>query len=148
MSMLLRNLVGILLVLSISATGCREKTPEAQEKSGEHSHSQIVQVTTSQEFETLVLQADKPVLVDSYATWCGLCKKLVPIVERLAGEYAGRVEFVKVDGERLPELMTTYNIPGYPTVLIFSKAKPVKRLVGLYGAAEYRAALDAAISSQ
>ncbi len=146
--MLLRTIVGMVLVLSMSATGCRKDTPEVQEKSDEHRHSQMAQVTTSQEFETLVLQADKPILVDFYATWCGPCKVLAPIIERLADEYAERVEFVKVDGDRSPELMTTYKVQAYPTVLIFSRAKPFKKLVGLRGAAEYRAALDEAISSQ
>ena len=57
-------IIGVVLALTLSATGCREETPEPQEKSDEQSHGQIAHVTTSQEFETLVLQADKPVLVD------------------------------------------------------------------------------------
>lgn len=101
-------------------------------------------VTTREEFAGQVLKASKPVLVDFYATWCGPCKQLAPTILALSREYEGRVEFVKVDGDKAQDLISDYGVQGYPTVVIFSGGKPVSRLVGLRAPDEYRAALDAA----
>jgi len=132
--------IGAALAMAISTAGCQKEQTRGPEKS--------TQVTTTQEFNGHVLQADKPVLVDFYATWCGPCKRLAPIIDELTDEYKDRVQFVKVDGDKSRDLISQYGIKGYPTVLIFSGGKPVNRpLVGLRGAADYRAALDAAITS-
>lgn len=143
----IRVLIGTALALSMSPAGCSKEDSNVPEKSAEHAHGQIVQVMGIQEFETHVLQADKPVLVDFSATWCPPCKLLAPIIDRLANEYTGRVEFVMVDGDQSPELISEYRIGGYPTVVIFSGGKAGERLVGLHKAGEYRAALDTAITN-
>lgn len=129
---------GAVLVVAISTTGCRSQTHAAPDRS--------THVTTAQQFDADVLKADKPVLVDFYATWCGPCKQLAPIINNLAGEYEGRVIFVKVDEAKSRDLISQYGITGYPTVVIFSGGKPINRLIGLRGAAKYRSALDAAIA--
>lgn len=134
-------MIGAGFALLITPQGCRK---EASNAPG-HSDGLIIQVSTAREFETRVLRADKPVLVDFYANGCPPCKKLAPIIEDLSGEYKDRAEFVKVDGDRYPQLRRPYNIPGYPTVIFFSSGKPVERLVGLHKAGAYRAALDKAI---
>jgi thioredoxin 1 len=137
-------LLGAVLALMISTGGCRETASESPPKSDEHTGGKIAQVTTVEEFNSRVLRSDKPVLVDFHATWCGPCRLLAPTIDALAGEYAGRAEFVKVDGDQFPELLKAYNVQGYPTVLIFNGGKPVKTLIGLQKAGEYRAALYAA----
>ena len=129
---------GAMLAMVISTTGCRPQKQTAPDRS--------THVTTAQQFDAHVLKADKPVLVDFYATWCAPCKPLAPIINDLAGEYEGRANFVKVDGDKSRDLISQYGVRGYPTVVIFSGGKPVKKLVGLRGAAEYRSALDAAIA--
>jgi thioredoxin 1 len=132
--------IGAALAMAISTTGCHSQKQTAPDRS--------THVTTVQQFDAQVLKVDKPVLVDFYATWCPPCKKLAPIINNLAGEYEGRANFVKVDGDKSRDLMSKYGVKVYPTVLIFSGGKPVKKIIGLRGAAEYRAALDAAITSE
>lgn len=83
------------------------------------------------EFETEVLGADRPVLVDFYAPWCGPCRMLGPVLERLAAEWADRVRFVKVNVDEAPDLAMRYQISGVPTLMIFSGGRPVDKVVGL-----------------
>ena len=159
MSIWIRTLIGagvaVVIVMMISVSACDRSNPTptttttttAAVDSNEHPHGQIIHITTKQQFDGLLLQADRPILVDFYATWCAPCKRLAPIIERLANEYAGKVEFLKVDGDQLTELMSEYDIQGYPTVMIFSDGKPVKTMVGLWRAGQYRDALDAALTA-
>lgn len=107
------------------------------------SEATVHQVQSAEEFASRVLKADKPVLVDFFATWCPPCKVLAPIIEQLARDYAGRVDFVKVDGDKLGKLMSRYKIRAYPTVVIFDKGQPAQQFVGLRAASVYSTALDA-----
>lgn len=84
-----------------------------------------------QNFATEVLQANQPVLVDFYATWCGPCRMLAPVLAQLAGEFAGRVKFAKVDVDEAPELAARYQISGVPTLLLFQNGRVVDEIVGL-----------------
>ena len=131
------------LALLTAIAGCGKEEPNPQGRSA----GRIEQVATGEQLRTRLQQADKPVLVDFYATWCSPCKILAPIIESLAGEYEGRAEFVKIDGDRAAETLPAYNIRAYPTVVVFSNGEPVERLVGLYEADAYRAALDKAIAT-
>jgi len=142
-----RILVGGALALSISAAGCsRDESPAQPPEAPAQAQSRIIQVTTTEDFDARVLRADKPVLVDFFATWCPPCHLLAPTIEALSAEYAGRAEFVKVDVDESGQLARAYNIEGYPTILIFSEGKPVGRLLGLKRGDDYRKALDAAIA--
>lgn len=94
-------------------------------------------------FATEVLQANQPVLVDFYATWCGPCRMLAPVVEQLAGEFAGRVKFAKVDVDEAPELAARYQISGVPTLLLFQDGRVVDEIVGLAPLGTLRARLRA-----
>lgn len=89
------------------------------------------------DFDTQVLGANKPVLVDFYATWCGPCKAVAPIMEQIATELAGRVEVVKVDVDKVSDLAARYQIMGVPTVMLFDHAKAVKTFVGVRSKSEY-----------
>lgn len=73
---------------------------------------------------------DKPILVDFYATWCGPCKAMEPIVERLAERFAGRAEVVKVNIDNSPDLAAKYGIRGVPTLLLLEGGRVVERTVG------------------
>ena len=81
-------------------------------------------------FETEVLKSALPVLVDFWAPWCGPCKMLGPIVEGLAGRYAGRLTVCKLNTDESPSTPGKYDIRGIPTIIIFKGGKEVERHVG------------------
>lgn len=82
-------------------------------------------------FEKEVLQADVPVLVDFWATWCGPCTMLAPTVAEIAEEYAGKVKVCKVNVDEEPELAVKYGISSIPALMLFQGGQLVKSLVGL-----------------
>ncbi len=81
-------------------------------------------------FEQAVLQANMPVLVDFWATWCRPCLMVAPILDELADEYDGRISFVKVDVDQNPKTASRYGIMSIPTLLIFKNGEPVSHIVG------------------
>jgi thioredoxin 1 len=99
-------------------------------------------ITSAEEFESAVLKADKPVLVDFYADWCGPCRMLAPTIEKLAKEYQGRAVVAKVNVDSLSALASQYGIQGIPAVFVFDKGQVVQRLVGLRPQSDYAKALD------
>jgi thioredoxin 1 len=109
--------------------------------------SQPVAITDSN-FDQKVLKADKPVLVDFWATWCRPCLMVAPIVEELAKEYDGRVKFVKVDVDQNPKTATKYKVMSIPTLLVFKKGQPVSHLVGFRPKNELKRILDTALAGK
>ena len=106
----------------------------------------VTRLTTSQEFTDQVLGAQKPVLVDFYATRCPPCRKLAPRIHKLARAYEGRVKFTKVNVDKSRELAQQYGVSYLPTVIIFNQGKVAfEPLVGLKGEDVYSKALDRAI---
>lgn len=81
-------------------------------------------------FEAEVMASAMPVLVDFSAVWCGPCKMLDPIVERLATEWEGKVKVVKIDADQNPNLLTRYGVLGIPTLLLFKEGTLVERVTG------------------
>lgn len=84
---------------------------------------------TSANFDSL-LQGDKPVFVDFWATWCGPCRMVGPFVEQLADEFEGQVTFVKVDVDEEPELAQRYQIFSIPNMIIFKDGDIAEQIVG------------------
>jgi len=85
---------------------------------------------TDQSFATDVLAADKPVLVDFWAEWCGPCKMIAPALEEIAGEIGERVDIVKLNIDENPETPGHYGVRGIPTMVLFKNGKPVAQKVG------------------
>lgn len=81
-------------------------------------------------FQSEVLDAQEPVLVDFYATWCPPCRMLAPVLEKLAGEFAGQAKLVKVDVDQSQRLAIDYRIQAMPTLLLFQNGQEVDRMVG------------------
>ena len=86
---------------------------------------------TTANFDAEVLKADVPVLVDFTATWCGPCKALAPIVEKLADEFKGKARVGKLDIDDSPAVASKYGIRGVPTVLVFKDGKVSGTHVGV-----------------
>ncbi len=98
-------------------------------------------------FESEVLQATLPVLVDFSATWCGPCKALEPTLESLAGEYEGRVKFVQVDIDQAHGVAARFGVTGVPTMLLFKGGEVVEKKVGALPKGNIAKMLDQALGA-
>ena len=91
---------------------------------------------TNQNFEEEVLKSELPVLVDFFATWCGPCKMIAPVIEGIAESYEGKVKVGKVNVDEENELAMKYQILSIPTLVLFKEGKIVKTKVGLSSKSE------------
>ncbi|UCG60558.1 MAG: thioredoxin [Candidatus Zixiibacteriota bacterium] len=101
---------------------------------------------TDDTFEEEVLQSDKPVIVDFWATWCGPCKMIAPILEEIADEYSGRVKVVKLDVDVNNQTAGKYNIMSIPSLLFFKGGEMVDQIVGAMPKAQLTARLEKVLS--
>jgi thioredoxin 1 len=101
---------------------------------------------TDAEFEQTVLQADKPVIVDFWAPWCGPCRAIAPILDKLAGEYEGRLTIAKVNTDEQSRWAGQFGIQGIPTLIVFKNGQEVERLVGSRPESAYREVFDRVVA--
>jgi thioredoxin 1 len=85
---------------------------------------------TDKSFQSDVLQADRPVLVDFWAEWCGPCRQVAPVLEEIAGEHADKLSVVKLNIDENPETARNYQVMSIPTMAVFSGGQLVKIIVG------------------
>lgn len=104
-------------------------------------------VFTDSNFQEQVLKADKPVLVDFWAPWCGPCKVVGPIVEELAKEYAGKLSVGKLNVDDNQQTSGTYGIMSIPTLAFFKKGQIVKTIIGAQGKEVLKKAIDEVLTS-
>ena len=118
--------------------------PTGREKGSDHMAE--IKVATDANFEELVLKAERPVVVDFWAAWCGPCKMVAPEMEKLAAKYDGSVDVVKVDVDANPRLSQAFNILSIPTIAFFKPGaqpqgvvgfRPLEQLEQQFGLAEF-----------
>ena len=91
-----------------------------------------IREATDANFDELVLQSDKPVVVDFWAAWCGPCRMVAPEIDKLATKYDGSVDVVKVDVDASPQTAQRYGIMSIPTVAYFAPGQPPRAAVGFW----------------
>ena len=101
-----------------------------------------VQTFTDGNFETAVLKAGAPVLVDFWAEWCGPCKRLAPTIDALAADYAGKVTIGKLNVDDNPNTAMKFQIRGIPAVLLFKDGAVVESVVGLAPKEDFKRVIE------
>ena len=90
----------------------------------------MAQIIHQNEFEEKVLKADKPVLVDFYADWCGPCKMMIPVLDQLSGEKADQLEIYKINVDENPDVAKQYRVMSIPNMILFKDGEAALNIVG------------------
>ncbi|GFP86913.1 thioredoxin y1 chloroplastic [Phtheirospermum japonicum] len=96
-------------------------------------------------FDELLEKSDKPVLVDFYATWCGPCQFMVPVLEQVSGQMIDKIQVVKIDTEKYPAIADKYKIAALPTFILFKDGEPCDRFEGALGAEQLIQRIEASL---
>lgn len=102
----------------------------------------MIKVVTSDTFEAEVLKSKEPVLVDFFATWCGPCKMVGPVLEKLSEDYDGKVKFAKLDIDQAEQLAMRYSVFSVPSMLVFKNGEEMGRIVGALPPTEISKKID------
>ena len=105
----------------------------------------MVTAVTDATFDSEVKNADKPVLVDFWAEWCGPCRQVAPILEELSKEFDGQLKVVKLDVDSNPKVAQAYNIRGIPSLLLFKNGQVAGQKVGALPKNQLKAWLSEAV---
>jgi thioredoxin 1 len=105
------------------------------------------EAVSDSEFQSKVIESSTPVLVDFWAEWCGPCKMIAPVVDKLAEQYDGRVTFAKMDVDANPATPGSFGIRGIPTLLVFDGGKEVDRIVGFASEQDISSKLEAVLGA-
>jgi thioredoxin 1 len=101
---------------------------------------------SDQTFDQEVLKAETPVLIDFWAPWCGPCKAIAPVVEEVAGTYAGRLKVVKMNVDDNPQTPSRYGVRGIPNLILFKRGQVADQIVGAVPKANLVKAIDTALA--
>ena len=105
----------------------------------------MVQVFTTENFDSEVLKSDIPVLVDFYADWCGPCKMMAPVVEKIDAEYGGKVKVGKINVDENPEIAGNYGVMTIPTIMVIKGGQVVEKTIGVQPRKALTNAIDKAL---
>lgn len=104
-------------------------------------------ISDTKDWQTKVIESDKPVFVDFWAEWCGPCRMVGPVVEELANDYEGKVKFCKVNVDEANEIASKYNVFSIPTLMLFNKGEIVSQQVGAASKESYKNMIDRALTA-
>lgn len=103
----------------------------------------MIKELTKEIFEKEVIKSLNPVIVDFYADWCGPCKMISPILEKLSRDFQGKISFFKINIDNNEEIASKYEVMSIPTLIIFKDGKEINRVVGAQGEEQLKKILSA-----
>lgn len=103
----------------------------------------MVKMITDETFDAEVLNADTPVIVDFFATWCGPCKMMGPVLDKLSDKFEGKIAFAKIDVDENPDSAAEYNVRSIPYMVMFKGGEAVDSVLGAVPASQLEAKLNA-----